>query len=223
MARYSAGGNDFLFLIITGDESFLYYYEPESKQLSKEWERADSSPPPRLKQEKSVSKVLYSFFWDHEGIILKRPTLADVIITETYYANILVNKLLGIRKQRWGLLSADVIFHHDNAPAPTSHVVSSTIHNLNIICFTVYLILQICSPAIILLFLVLKDYLKRRHYNDQSSLGSSIHQCLQQYVWRWLYSCYTRISGTLAKVYLSRGTIPRERRHTLIIVTCVVV
>ena len=27
-------------------------------------------------------------------------------------------------------------------------------------------------------FVVIKDYLKRRHYNDRSSFGSSIHQCL---------------------------------------------
>ncbi|CAF1533617.1 unnamed protein product, partial [Rotaria sp. Silwood1] len=29
LARYSTEGNDFLFRIITGDESWLYYYDPE--------------------------------------------------------------------------------------------------------------------------------------------------------------------------------------------------
>ena len=29
LARYLAGGNDFLFRLITGDESFLYRYDPE--------------------------------------------------------------------------------------------------------------------------------------------------------------------------------------------------
>ena len=65
-ARYSAEGNDFLFRIITGDESFLYYYEQESKQSSKEWERANSPVLTKLKQEKPVGIVLYSFFF---GII----------------------------------------------------------------------------------------------------------------------------------------------------------
>ena len=36
LARYSAEGNDFLFRIRTDDESFLCYYDPESKQSSKE-------------------------------------------------------------------------------------------------------------------------------------------------------------------------------------------
>ena len=61
-ARYSAEGNDFLFRLITDDESFLYYYDPESKQSSKEWKRADSPPPTKLKHEKSADRILYSFF-----------------------------------------------------------------------------------------------------------------------------------------------------------------
>ena len=48
---FSAEGNNFLFRIITNDESF-YYYDPKSKQLK----RADS-PPTKLNQEKSADKV----------------------------------------------------------------------------------------------------------------------------------------------------------------------
>ena len=97
----------------------------------------------------------------------------------TYYANILVNGLhLEIRKQQRDLISAGVILHHDNAPAHTSHLVSSTIHNLK------YKLLRhpSYSPYLVsryyFLFPVLKDYLKRRHCNDRSSLGSPIHKCV---------------------------------------------
>ena len=80
LTHYSAEGNNFLFRIITGDESFLYYYKTVSKQLSKEWKRADSPPPTKPKQENSVGNVLYSYFWNREGIILRRPTPANVTI-----------------------------------------------------------------------------------------------------------------------------------------------
>jgi histone-lysine N-methyltransferase SETMAR len=100
-------------------------------------------------------------------------------ITKTYYANILSNELHPeIKKQRRGLISAGVILHHDNAPVHTSHLVSSTIHNLK------YELLRHppyspgLAPSDYLLFPVLKDYLAGRHYNDRSSLGSSIYQCL---------------------------------------------
>jgi histone-lysine N-methyltransferase SETMAR len=74
---------------------------------------------------------LYSFFWDHKGIIFKTPVPPGTTITKAYYANILSNELHPeIKKQRRGLISAGVILHHDNAPVHTSHLVSSTIHDL---------------------------------------------------------------------------------------------
>ncbi|CAF1555029.1 unnamed protein product [Rotaria sp. Silwood1] len=93
LTRYSTAGDDFLFRIIIGDESFLYYYQLDSKKSSKQWKRADSPPPTKGKQEKSVNKVLYSSFWDYKGIILKIPVPAGVTITKEYYANILSNQL----------------------------------------------------------------------------------------------------------------------------------
>ena len=91
-----------------------------------------SSPPPtKLRQEKSERKVLYFFFWDYNGVILKGPVPAGKMITRTYYGNLLINKLHPkIKNRRRGLISTDVILHHDNASAHTScHVLSST-HNL---------------------------------------------------------------------------------------------
>ena len=85
--------NDFLSRIITGDESWFYYYQSESKQSSEQWKRVDSPPPTKLRQEKSESEVLYSFFWYYNGVILKGPVPAGKMITRTYYGNLLINKL----------------------------------------------------------------------------------------------------------------------------------
>jgi len=179
LARYSTEGNDFLFRIITGDESYIYYYDPESKQSSRQWTRSDSLPPTKLKREKSVGKVLYSFFWDYKGIIVKEPAPEGVTITKAYYANLLMNELHPqIRKVRRGLISAGVILQHDNARPHTSHFVSGIVHDLK------YELLRhpAYSPDLaasdFFLFPVLKDYLKGKHYNDRRALGSGVYQCL---------------------------------------------
>ncbi|CAF2652207.1 unnamed protein product [Rotaria sp. Silwood2] len=166
-APYSIEDNDFLFRIITGDESWMYFYQPESKQSSKQWTRADSPPPTKLKQEMSANKVLYSFFWYHKGIILKKPTPAGVTITKTYYANILENELHPeVKKQRRGLISTGVILQYDNAPAHTSHLVFSTIHKLKYELFRHASYSPDLANTDYFLFPVLKDHLKERHYND---------------------------------------------------------
>ena len=178
LARYEKEGNDFFFRITTGDESCSYYYQSESKQLSKQWKRADSSSPTKLKQDTSEPKVLYSFFWDYNGVILKEPVPAGTPISKTYYANLLIDKLHPeIKERRRGLISAGVILHHDNASAHTSYYVLSTIHNLR------YELLRRppYSPDLApsdYLFPLLKNYLKERHYEVRSALDSSIYQCL---------------------------------------------
>ena len=162
--------------------AFLYYYDPESKQSLKEWKRTDlSAPPTKLTQEKSAGKVLYSFFWDHKGIILRDRTSVGITITKTFDADISVSKLHPeIKKQRWDLISTDVILRYDNALAHTSFLVSCTIHDLK------YELLRhpshypdVARSDYFILFPVSKDYLKGRHYNDRSSLGSSIYRCLK--------------------------------------------
>ena len=122
---------------------------------------------------------MYSFFWDYNSVILKEPVPAGTIITKTYYANLLINKLHPeIEKRRPGLISTDVNLHYDNTSAHTSYHVLSTIHNLR------YELLHHppYSPDLAAsnyyLFPFLKKYLKGRRYETRNGPGSSIHQCL---------------------------------------------
>ena len=179
LARYEKEGNDFLFRITTGDESWFYYYQSESKQISKQWKRADSLSPTKLKQDSSEPNVLYSFFWDYNGVILKEPVPAGTTISKTYYANLLIDKLHPeIKERRRGLISAGVTLHHDNASAHTSYYVLSTIHNLRYELLRHPSYSPDLAPSDYCLFPLLKNYLKERRYEDRSALDSSIYQYL---------------------------------------------
>ena len=46
LSRYKTE-EDFLDSIVTGDESWFHYYEPESKSQSKQWKRCDEPVPSR--------------------------------------------------------------------------------------------------------------------------------------------------------------------------------
>ena len=157
----------------------VLFLSTESKQSSKQWKRADSPSPTKLKREKSVGKVLYSFFWDNNSVILKESALAGTTITKIYYVYLLINKLHSeIKKRRRDSISSGVILHRDNTSAHTSYHVLSTTHHLR------YELLRHppCSPDLApsdyYLFLLLKEYLKARRYEDRSALGSSICLCL---------------------------------------------
>jgi len=55
--------NDFLSRLVTMDETWLYHYDPETKQQSMEWRNSGSPRPPKFKVQKSAAKVLASNFF----------------------------------------------------------------------------------------------------------------------------------------------------------------
>ena len=52
------------------DETWLYHYNPETKQQSMEWRHSGSPHPKKLRVQKSGGKLLASIFWDQDGILL---------------------------------------------------------------------------------------------------------------------------------------------------------
>jgi len=52
------------------DETWLYHYDPETKQQSMEWQHSGSPRPKKFRVQKSAGKVLASIFWDQDGILL---------------------------------------------------------------------------------------------------------------------------------------------------------
>jgi len=59
----------FLKNIVTGDESWVYGYDPETKQQSSQWKGPSSPQPKKGRQVQSKTKVMLLAFFDSEGII----------------------------------------------------------------------------------------------------------------------------------------------------------
>jgi len=62
--------NDFLSQLVTMDETWLYHYDPETKQQSMEWRYSGSPCPKKFQVQKSAGKVLASIFLDQDTILL---------------------------------------------------------------------------------------------------------------------------------------------------------
>ena len=59
----------FLKNTVTGDESWLYGYDPETKQQSSQWKGPTSPLPKKGRQLRSKTKVMLLAFFDSEGIV----------------------------------------------------------------------------------------------------------------------------------------------------------
>ena len=54
---------------ITGDESRVYGYDPETKQQFSQWIRPDKPRPKKARQSRSHVKSMLIFFFDCEGVV----------------------------------------------------------------------------------------------------------------------------------------------------------
>ena len=70
LRKFSQSGIRFLDRIITTDETWFHYYDPETKQQSSQWKNVDSPPPKKAKVTKSLGKNMFILFMDRKGMIL---------------------------------------------------------------------------------------------------------------------------------------------------------
>ena len=119
---YNANPEDFHTHLVTGDETWLHHWDPDTKKESMQWKRPGSPAPKKFRTLPSASKVMATLFWDSKGIILIDYKPADTSITGEYYANVIKQLRVAIKEKWRGKLAAGVLVLHDNAPVHKSRV-----------------------------------------------------------------------------------------------------
>jgi hypothetical protein len=82
--------------VVTGDESWVHHYQPETKHASVQWKHPVSPSPPPPKK-----------IWDHKGILLTAFQPQGQTVNADFYCNILRKLHKGILRKwpgltRWG-------------------------------------------------------------------------------------------------------------------------
>ena len=83
--------------IVTGDETWYYQFDPESKWQAMMWCSPTSLQPKKSRLQKSKVKTLLIAFFDNKGIIHKEFFPAGQTINATFYKAILNRLLQSIR------------------------------------------------------------------------------------------------------------------------------
>ena len=113
--------NDFPLRLVTMDETWLYHYDPETKQQSMEWWHSGSSRPKNFRVQKSAGKIVASIFRDQDGIFLIDYLPKDQTVNAEYYSSLLV-QLKDILKESAAGRSPRVSCSCTTIPRLTGHL-----------------------------------------------------------------------------------------------------
>ncbi|CAF4017210.1 unnamed protein product [Rotaria sp. Silwood2] len=101
--------------IITGEESWFYYYDPKTKRQSQVWVASNDPHPTKVRRQRSVGKQMFAIFFMKSCFNTIIPLENGKIVTAKWYANKCLTQVLK-QVEKYRRLNG-LLIHHDNAPA----------------------------------------------------------------------------------------------------------
>ena len=123
--HFNGGESKGVWEIVSGDETWVYSFDPETKQQSAQWTPAGAAPPVKFRRERSVAKQMVAVFVARTGHMATIPLEQQRTVTGQWYATQCLPQVLeAVEMRRPRTRTRGLLLHHDNAPAHRSHVVA---------------------------------------------------------------------------------------------------
>jgi hypothetical protein len=79
----------FISRIITSDESWIYGYDPETKQQSSQWKSPESPRAKKVRKVRSSTKSMLIVFLNERGIIHREFVPPNTTVNSDFYCGVL--------------------------------------------------------------------------------------------------------------------------------------
>jgi hypothetical protein len=123
----------FVCSIITGDESWIYGYDPETNQQSSQWKGPQSPRAKKVRQVRSSTKNMLIVFFNMKGIVDREFVPPNTMVNPNFYCDVLRHLRENVRRKRPELWHNHNWLHHDNSPAHTSLKTTGFVTNNNMV------------------------------------------------------------------------------------------
>jgi histone-lysine N-methyltransferase SETMAR len=188
----------FMSRVITGDESWVYGYDPETKQQSLQGKSPGSPRMKKARQSRSTTKSMPIMFFEIRGIVHHEFFPESQTVNAEFYCNVL-RRLRGDirRKQPEMWCAGNWLLHDDNVPSHRSLVTREFLAHKGIITLPHPPYSSDLAPSDFFLLPKMKLQLKGRRFDrveeiqreSQNVLGTLREQdfqhMFQQWQWCW--------------------------------------
>ena len=166
--------------IVTGDETWIYHFQPDSKAKNKVWVSSEGDRPVIAHRCKTSNRMLYAVFFDSKGPVFQIPVPKGSSVTGKFYRESVLTQLVDFyQKCRLRTRVRGIKLLHDNSPAHKFATVQGDLKEsgLNVLDHPPYS--PDLSPCDFWLFSRLKEMLAEHRFEYRSGIGSAVYQCLQ--------------------------------------------
>lgn len=170
---------DFLNNVITGDETWAFEYDPETKRQSSEWLTPTSPRPKKARMSKSKVKTMLIVFFDAKGLVHKEFVPQGQTVNSTYYVQVLDRlrkRVVRTRKE----IAATWQLHHDNAPCHTALRVQEFLAKHSLVTLPQPPYSPDMAPADFFLFPKIKTALKGIHFGSIEAIQAAVTKALNE-------------------------------------------
>ena len=165
--------------VITGDKSWIFEYDPETKHQSCQWKLPGSPRPKKAQMQKSQVKVMLITFFDHQGMVhheyVHEYVPHNQTVNQHFYKEVLTQLMAKIwckRRELW--VSNTWILHHNNAPAHAALSVRQFLATKQVTILDHPPYLPDLAPCDYFLFLKLKGTIKGTHFERVEDIKSNV-------------------------------------------------
>ena len=120
LQKFDGGRSERVRDIVTGNETFVYQYDPETKQQSSVWLFPSEIPPLKFKSPRSTFKQMIAVFFKSDHVV-SVPLQERKLVNAEWYINICLTKVF----EAWTAHRPNngarcLLLYHDNACAHTA-------------------------------------------------------------------------------------------------------
>ena len=166
---------DLLLRVITGDETWIFEYDPETKRQSCQWKSLTLLRPKKARQSKSKVKVMLITFFDVRGMVHSEFLPQGQTINQQVYKEILRRLLHSVHEKRRELWQdKSWLFHHDSAPADNALSIRQFLAEKNIAVLEEPPYSPDLAPCDCFLFPKLKGIIKGTCFEDVEAVKRAV-------------------------------------------------
>lgn len=164
LTRFNEGASNLVWDIVTGDETWIYCYDPKTKQQSSVWVFQDEPKPTKVARVKSASKRMIASFFNKTGHVATVALENRRTVNSDWYTTICLPEVIDeLRKNN---RKRRIILHHDNASSHTARQTNDFLKAKNVELMSHPAYSPDLAPCDFYLFPKIKNQLRGKRFSS---------------------------------------------------------